>query len=153
MFSVLCDPLIYEFIPDKPPASVTLLTERYERLQFGRSADGSQQWLNWIIRPSDSGSCIGYIQATVYPKQTADFAFVLGSEFWGRGFAYEASISALQSLFTDYAATSIFATADKRNARSVALLTRLGFSVIVNGLYPHGDVLPSDHAFLLTRNT
>jgi RimJ/RimL family protein N-acetyltransferase len=153
MFPILCDPLIYQFIPAKPPRSARLLAERYRQLQRGCSADGSQQWLNWVIRLSDRGLCIGYIQATIYPQRSADFAFVLGSGFWGRGFAYEASTCVLQSLFTDHAATSIFATSDKQNARSIGLLTRLGFGGIANHLYPHGEVLPTDRAFLLTRKT
>jgi hypothetical protein len=36
---------------------------------------------------------------------------------------------------------------DRRNERSLALLARLGFQRVERGLYPRGDVLPSDDVF------
>lgn len=152
MFALLSDPRIYEFILDRPPASLAFLTERCRRLESRRSSDGSQQWLNWIIQPLDTDSCAGFVQATIHASQTADFAFLLGPAYWGRGLAHKASVAAIRALFSDYALTAIFATADHRNARSLSLLTRLGFHQIERATYPHGDVLPSDHVFRLNRS-
>src|SRR5512132_3050412 len=74
MFEPMSASAIYDYIPGHPPASVSALRERYTQLERGRSADGQQQWLNWIVR-LQSGQCAGFVQSTIYPAQTADFAF------------------------------------------------------------------------------
>jgi RimJ/RimL family protein N-acetyltransferase len=147
MFALLTDPRLYEFIPAEPPASLGSLAERYRRLETRRSPDGSQRWLNWIIQTVDDDACLGFVQSTIYPQQTAGFAFLLGSAYWGCGFAHEASAEALDMLFDNYEVTVAYATTDRRNVRSVSLLKRLGFREIEADDYPHGDVLPSDCAF------
>lgn len=152
MFSLLSDPRIYEFIQDEPPASLECLQERYRRLQTRHSPDGTQQWLNWIIQPLEGDAYMGFIQATIYTPAAADFAFLLGPAYWGRGIAYEAAVSALHTLSTDYAISSLFAMADKRNVRSISLLTRLGFQHVEHANHPHGPVLSSDHVFQLNRS-
>lgn len=127
LFPALSHSAIYNYIADKPPVSVAALTERYRRLESRSSPDGSQQWLNWAIRHKESHECIGFVQATVHAAGTADFAFVLSPPFWGLGLAHEASITALSSLFAEFNVSSVFATVDRRNIRSSALLDRLGF--------------------------
>jgi len=152
LFPVLADRQIYQFISDEPPVSVSALAERCRRLESRYSPDRSQQWLNWAIRRLDDGQCVGYLQATIHPGGTADFAFVLGSAFWGLGLAREASILALNALFTEFGITSVFATTDQRNFRASGLLTPRGFARIQSTSYPHGDVLSSDHAFQFNKN-
>jgi RimJ/RimL family protein N-acetyltransferase len=147
MLPVLSDPMIYSYIADGPPVSTAALAERYQRLEVGVSPDGSQRWLNWAIRLTEDRQCIGCVQATIYPQSTADLAFVLSPKFWGLGLAREASAAALTRLFTEFGVTAVFATADKRNARSCALLQRLGFKLTSS--YPHGAVEEGDAAFRL----
>ncbi len=63
MFALLSDPALYEH-EGEPPASLEWLRERFARLETGRSADGSEQWLNWVMAlPGDA--LAGYVQATV----------------------------------------------------------------------------------------
>jgi ribosomal-protein-alanine N-acetyltransferase len=128
LFPLLKAPEIYRFISDKPPVSIPALAERYQRLESRYSPDRSQQWLNWAIRRLEDWQCTGYVQATIHSSGTADFAFVLGSSFWGLGLAREASILALHTLFTEFGVTSVFAATDQQNLRSIKLLTRLGFA-------------------------
>ena len=49
MFAVLGDPAIYEY-ENEPPASLDALRRRYAALESRRSPDGSEGWLNWVIR-------------------------------------------------------------------------------------------------------
>ena len=151
LFPLLADGQIYRFIPDEPPVTVAALAERYRRLEFRLSPDGSEQWLNWAIRRRDDHRCVGYIQATIYPGGAADFAFVLGSSFWGLGLAKEASVAALRMLFSEFGVTSVFATVDERNLRSSGLLARLGFAEVQPVSYPHGKVSDSDRVFQLEK--
>jgi len=148
VISVACTSAkIYRFISDEPPTSVSALLSVINVWSPGVRQTGTQQWLNWAIRRLEDGQCVGYIQATIHPGGTADFAFVLGSMFWGLGLAREASFLALSTLFGEFGVISVFATADRRNLRSSGLLRRLGFVQIQAASYPHGNVSASDDVF------
>ena len=69
MFEVLTDPALYE-VENEPPPSVQWLAERYRRLETRGPDDGSEQWLNWVVR-LPSGALVGYVQATVPPSAVA----------------------------------------------------------------------------------
>src|SRR3954468_6737400 len=88
MFEVLSDAAIYEF-ENEPPVSVAALRARFKRLESRRSPDGSQQWLNWVIR-LHSGDVAGYVQATVHADGRAALAYVLARAYWGKGIATKA---------------------------------------------------------------
>ena len=148
MVAALSAPALYEYMPGQPPASAAALRERYVRLETRRSSDGTQQWLNWIVRLA-SGQCAGFVQATIYPGHTGDFAFLLAPEHWGRGVAFEACQAALPHIFDVQGVTALFATVDPRNARSASLLLRLRFGEVPPDRYPHGDVEPGDRVFAL----
>ena len=143
---------IYTYIAGQPPVTVSALAERYRRLESRSSPDGSQQWLNWAIRRNESQECVGYVQATVHAALTADFAFVLAPPFWGLGLAHAASTIALSTLFIEFSVSSVFATVDRRNLRSSALLLRLAFQRVPSASYPHGTTEASDDVFRLNRN-
>ncbi len=49
MFAVLGDPALYAY-ENEPPPSVEWLRTRFAKLESRRSGDGSEQWLNWVIR-------------------------------------------------------------------------------------------------------
>ena len=91
MVGVLADPALYAFTGDSPP-DLANLRARYARQATGRSADGAEQWLNWIARLRDSGEGIGFAQATVAANGLrADVAWLIGVPWQGRGFAAEAA--------------------------------------------------------------
>jgi RimJ/RimL family protein N-acetyltransferase len=91
MAPVLADPALYVFTGGEPPSAADL-GERYERQGHGRSADGRELWLNWIVRERAGGLAVGYVQATVEPAGgAAEVAWVVGTGFQGRGYAREAA--------------------------------------------------------------
>lgn len=126
MFLVLSDPAIYEF-ENQPPASAEWLKERYKKLESRLSADGQEQWLNWVIR-LPSGELIGYVQATVQQGGLALIAYELSSRFWGRGLAYTAVKAMITELVLHYEVRTVAAVLKEANYRSLRLLNRLGFS-------------------------
>ncbi|HYR35310.1 MAG TPA: GNAT family N-acetyltransferase [Burkholderiales bacterium] len=126
MFAILSDPAIYEH-ENAPPCSLEWLRERYTRLESRRSADGEQQWLNWVIR-LPGGELIGYVQATVFPGGRAAIAYELASRYWGRGLAREACQAMLAALAAEYGVRSAHAVFKRTNTRSSRLLDRLGFT-------------------------
>jgi ribosomal-protein-alanine N-acetyltransferase len=151
MFRPMSDSAIYAYMPLQPPASASALRRRYAHLEQGRSADGRERWLNWVVR-LHSRECVGFLQTTIYPGLTADFAFAFAPAHWGRGVAFEACRALLPCLRRDFAVRVLYATVDPRNARSIRLLQRLGFRAVPVGDYPHGEVAPEDLVFALARD-
>ena len=88
MFVVLCDPGIYEY-ENTPPTSLAWLQARFTRIESRCSADGREQWLNWVTRVPDQ-RLIGFVQATVHANGSAGIAYELSSAYWGRGLAQQA---------------------------------------------------------------
>src|SRR3954469_25143976 len=101
MVPVLSDPALYDFTGGEPP-TVQGLRRQYRLQAAGRSADGSQQWLNWVVRRREDERLVGYVQATVSSGeageagegdeggtagQVAEVAWVVGTAFQGRGYA------------------------------------------------------------------
>lgn len=88
---VLADPALYRFIGGKPP-TVDVLHARFERWAAGHSADGSEEWHNWLIRETATGQAVGTTQATIVEEGTAAWtAWLIGVPWQGRGFATEAA--------------------------------------------------------------
>ena len=85
MFKVLSDPAIYEF-ENAPPRSEEWLSTRYEKLETRQSADGKQQWLNWVVR-LNTKELAGYVQATVLESGLTYIAYELSSKHWRKGAA------------------------------------------------------------------
>ena len=126
LFAVLAEPALYEFIEEDPPASVELLRERFARSESRRSPDGSQQWLNWVVR-DESLNVAGYVQATVAADLQAHIAYMCGSAFQGRGIASAAVAQMLAIVAAEFGVTTFFVVAERKNSRSVRLAERLGF--------------------------
>ena len=128
MYRVLSDPAIYEF-ENEPPRSIDWLRERFRFLESRLSPEGDERWLNWVIR-LPGGNLAGYVQATVQPDGTADIAYVLGSGYWGKGYArraVEAMIAELRGRYGVHTLRAVFKTA---NFRSRRLLERLSFEPV-----------------------
>lgn len=127
LFPVLSDRRIYTYIPDDPPDNPQALRLRYERLASRRSPDRQALWLNWALHRSAERDYIGLAQATLAAGEPAYLAYLLGSAFWGAGYAQEACGRVLQLLFDTYRVASVHAEVDRRNRASWQLLERLGF--------------------------
>jgi RimJ/RimL family protein N-acetyltransferase len=127
MFAVLSDPAIYEY-ENEPPPSLEWLRVRFTQLESGRSADGQEQWLNWVIRLPTS-ELVGYVQATVDADGRAAIAYELSSAYWGRGLARQAVEAMLSELVQHYQVRNLTAVFKRNNLRSMRLLERLGFSL------------------------
>lgn len=128
MFDGLADAAAYRFLPDDPLPDIENLRSRYIRLAAGSSADGSELWLNWVIRRRGDKALLGYTQATLQGS-AALVAYHIFPAHWRQGFATEAMRITLDLLFTMSSVERANALVDTRNAASIALLERLGFTV------------------------
>lgn len=95
MAEVLADPALYEVIGGEPPTEDEL-TALYRRQVAGRSADGTEEWHNWVVRVD--GRPVGYVQATVHAGGRAEVAWVVGTAYQGRGHATAAARAMLAEL-------------------------------------------------------
>jgi RimJ/RimL family protein N-acetyltransferase len=123
---VLSDPAIYEF-ENAPPASQQWLQSRYQKLERRSSPDGTEQWLNWVIR-LPHGALAGYVQASVKPSGSASIAYELNSRYWRQGVASSAVTAMLAELHSNYAVNRYVAVLKAANFRSLGLLRSLGFA-------------------------
>jgi RimJ/RimL family protein N-acetyltransferase len=126
MFRVLSDPAIYEFENEAPPSEESL-ANRYRLLETRASADGTEKWLNWVVRVP-SGELAGYVQATVLNSGASFVAYELGSRYWRRGIGRSAVQAVIEELEAAYGVRLLVAVLKSVNYRSLGLLRSLGFS-------------------------
>jgi len=76
------------------PATAEELRRRYARQVVGHSPDGTEDWLNWMLRVRTSGRLAGTVQATVHRDDAglvAEVAWVVVTTHQGQGLAGEAA--------------------------------------------------------------
>jgi [ribosomal protein S5]-alanine N-acetyltransferase len=125
IFPHLSDPALYTYVPQDPPADIERARARYARLEHGRSADGQDLWLNWVIK--DKARIAGTVQATVMPDRTALIAYERYAPFAHKGVAAEAVGAMIAHLKDELETRVVRALVDTRNAPSIRLLECLGF--------------------------
>ena len=126
LFPVLSDPHLYEFLDEQPPASVAALRERFAKSQSQRSPDGSEHWLNWVVR-DEAGVVAGQIQATLFPDTTANVAYVFARSHWGRCIAFLSVEQMLKTMRETFLVGTFYVVLERENHRSKRLAERLGF--------------------------
>ncbi len=147
MFGVLSDPQIYRYLDYGPPPSVDYLRDVYTRLEGRKSPDGTQLWLNWVVRRRGVGP-MGYVQATVLPSGIAWIAYALSSKHWGRGYARMATHAMIEHLADAYGAARYLASVEAENRRSIGLLQRLSFRFATREEAQHHDLSATERLFV-----
>lgn len=94
MAALLDDAALHVFTRGRPSTRAELHAQ-YRRQVLGRSPDGSQCWLNWVIRSRADGQAIGTVQATVVSEASslvAELAWVVAVPFQRLGYAREGAL-------------------------------------------------------------
>jgi ribosomal-protein-alanine N-acetyltransferase len=129
LFARLRDAELYRFVPALPPSSVASLEERFRRTAAGPGRD-DECWWNWTVVVRDgplAGAAIGTVETTILEREDrALIAYSFGRDAWGRGYATEACAAAIARLRDATSVAFVAAFVDTRNARSIALVERLG---------------------------
>lgn len=111
------------------PATLDELIARYERQAADWSADGTQQWFNWVLRRRDDGRTAGYVQATVWSDDggalTAELAWVVAAPYQRLGLAREAAAAAAAWL-TAHGVRRLVAHVHPDHTASAAVARSLG---------------------------
>ncbi|HEY7324682.1 MAG TPA: GNAT family N-acetyltransferase [Streptosporangiaceae bacterium] len=138
MVTVLAEDDLYAFTGGRPP-TLPELRARYARQAAGHSADGTQEWRNWIIRLVTDRTAIGYVQATIVDEGTrAEIAWVVGRAWQGQGYATEAA-AALVGLLDARGVGIVEAHIHPDHAASAAVASRAG--LLPTGLLQDGEQL------------
>ena len=112
------------------PADEDELRRRYGRQVAGRSPDGRQVWLNWMLRDRRTGRLVGTVQATVAvdersDRPTADLAWVVGTAHQGRGYAREGA-AAMTDWLRTRGVNRLRASVHPEHSASIAVARALG---------------------------
>ncbi len=152
MFAGLAEAAAYRFLPGDPPASADALRVRYDRLAAGRSPDGAERWLNWVIRRQSDRAPAGYTQATVR-GHVAQLGYHVFPVYWRQGVGTAALQSTLNWLFAMTTIDEARALVDTRNAGSIALLQKLGFRLgrTIVGADCFKGAQSDEHEFVMSR--
>jgi RimJ/RimL family protein N-acetyltransferase len=129
MLSVLRDAALYEYTGGAPPTRAELRA-RYASQVSGRSPDGTQGWLNWIVRERGRLTAVGTVQTTLVREgedMVAEIAWVIGVPHQRRGYATEAA-AAMVAWLTRHGVMTVTAQIHTRHTASIAVATRLGLA-------------------------
>ena len=124
LFAALSEPALHAHTGGAPPASVDALAHRFTAWEARQSPDGSELWLNWMVRARSGGEAVGYVQATVVESH-ADLAWVIGVPWQRRGYASEAA-GAVLAWLAGLGAGSVRACIKPEHAASQRVAERLG---------------------------
>lgn len=116
---ILSSPEAMRYWATLPHASMAV-TEKWFADQFFSGLDNRDEWV--IER---DGRVIGNIGIWKLPE----FGFILHPDAWGQGIGTEAARAFLDYAFATHPVEAIKADVDPRNAASLNLLQKLGFSV------------------------
>ncbi|WP_329623055.1 GNAT family N-acetyltransferase [Streptomyces sp. NBC_01255] len=126
MADVLADPALHVFIGGAP-LTAPELRARYERLAAG-SPDPAVVWCNWVVRLRDEGRLAGTVQATVTDGgRVAEIAWVVGTDWQGRGIAREAA-RGLVALLADQGVRTVLAHVHPDHTASAAVARAAGLA-------------------------
>ena len=132
MTPLLADQDLYAFTGGAPP-TLGELRAQYERRATGRSPDGAESWLNWIVRRRDDGQALGFVQAAIAADPpppspvTAVLAWVLAVPFQGQGYAREA-VTALVAWLKSVGVQRLAAYIHPEHAASMGVARALGLT-------------------------
>jgi RimJ/RimL family protein N-acetyltransferase len=144
LFEPLRDTRLYRYYAGQPPESVEELQVRFALLAKRHSPDGTEKWLNWVVRLRD-GAVVGRVQATIRSDH-ALIGYDIFVPHWRKGYGKEAVGTMLEFLERDCNVRVVHATVDSENLASIQLLKSLGFAQAWTG--PSED-LPgrTDHRY------
>lgn len=120
---------LYRHIPTEAPASLETVKTRFENLLVGRSADGAEKWLNWVLFGKECDSIVGTLEATVREHECcALIAYFIFKGHRRQGLGAEAVLSLVTWLFDTHASVeSVKAYVDEHNQPSLGLVRKAGF--------------------------
>lgn len=132
-FEMDADPGVHRYVGNQPVQRMEEVRGKIQRIRMGYTENGIDRW---AVVEKESGQFIGWAGLRLIEetrnKHTNyyDLGYRLMKSHWGRGFASEAAVAALNYGFTSLELNEIYASADSRNVASIRVLTKAGFKFV-----------------------
>ena len=123
--SLWCDPAVMRFLGG--PYTSEEITARLEREVANDAAYGVQYWPLFTRDTNTFAGCCG-LKPYKAEERLLEIGFQLRPQYWGNGFASEASRAVIEHAFSTVGAAALYAGHHPDNDSSRALLTKLGFT-------------------------
>jgi RimJ/RimL family protein N-acetyltransferase len=133
---LLADPALHVFTGGEPDTPAERRA-RIARQVRGRSPDGRDVWMNWVLR--DGTDAVGTLQATLRPDRVAEVAWVVFTPFQGRRYAREAAVVLVEWLLVSGTADAVVAHIHADHAASAAVARAAGLAPTAER--HHGEVV------------
>jgi [ribosomal protein S5]-alanine N-acetyltransferase len=125
--SALTDPRVNAYFGSDWPNSLADVERHFARVSEGAgNRRPAQIWINHAVRLGQGGVHIGRIEATIQ-RDFAEVAYVFGKDFWGQGYATEATRWLQADCVARHNVKRFWATVSPQNQLSVRVLSRLGY--------------------------
>jgi RimJ/RimL family protein N-acetyltransferase len=130
------------------PHSESRVRERLKTEMRQADATGAQYWPVFLLMTAEHVGCAG-LQPCPGRKNTLELGYHLRPDFWGKGFATEASRVVIEYGFDRLGLDAIFAGHPPSHAASRNVLVKLGFRYVGEEFYPPSGVV--EPAYLLSK--
>jgi [ribosomal protein S5]-alanine N-acetyltransferase len=78
------------------------------------------------VEESASGLVIGACDLSFIERKVVDLGYMLGIEYWGKGYATEIALALIDAAFFDLRADRVISTVDVNNGASIRVLEKIG---------------------------
>jgi len=145
MFILDSDPEVHKYLGNKP------ITHKEEALKYIK--DVNKQYKErgigrWAVELKETGDFIGWTGLRLYTDYTFnnltnfhDIGYRLRREFWGKGYATEASIACLQYAWNVLKLDKVYGITEKGNEGSHRVLLKIGLTYLEDFYYEPEDMM------------
>jgi RimJ/RimL family protein N-acetyltransferase len=135
LHALSCKPLVYRYLFDAEPPSRDFIADRVARSLVNMSEMGVGMWVLEDL-PLRYAGCV---ELRPYPAPgCVELTYLLDPMCWGRGLALRMAWTAIARAFALPSIDAVIAGADAPNAKSFAVMRRLGMQFHKDVEYPLG---------------
>jgi ribosomal-protein-alanine N-acetyltransferase len=133
MFELDSDPEVHRYLGNKP---VTSIEQSRQEIAFIRTQYAENGIGRWAVIEKTSGNFVGWSGLKLNKKEVNkhssfyDIGYRLIKKYWGKGYATESAMAALNYGFNELKLKEIYGMADINNTGSNRILTKLGLTFI-----------------------
>lgn len=129
LYPHFCEKDLYHYTRRDVPPSADWLGSGFKSLETLISPDGKEFWLGWIGRDKSSQRPVGIFEISIVNDE-AYIAYTVFKEFWGLGYAVEASQEMINFISSEYSIKRFIIEMDTRNRASTKVAEKLGFEFV-----------------------
>jgi len=133
MFELDADPVVHTYLGNKPIATIEQASEAisFIRKQYITNGIG-----RWAIIEKETNAFVGWggfkfiTELTNGHQNYYDLGYRLLRRFWGKGYATESALGAIDYAFNELKLSTIYAIADSQNLPSIKVLEKCNFKYV-----------------------